>query len=62
MKIAVMKLAAVAAGGARGASLRYMAAAVTHSFMGENFPLWNDDGQCCGLPDYRLFTGAIARF
>jgi len=38
MKIAAMKLAAVAAGGALGASLRYMAAAVTHSFMGENFP------------------------
>lgn len=38
MKIAAMKLATVAAGGALGASLRYMAAAVTHSFMGENFP------------------------
>ena len=33
-----MKLATVAAGGALGASLRYMAAAVTHSLMGENFP------------------------
>ena len=38
MKVAAMKLATVAAGGALGASLRYMAAAVTHSFMGENFP------------------------
>ncbi len=38
MKIAAMKLATVAAGGALGASLRYMAAAVTHSLMGENFP------------------------
>ena len=38
MKIAAMKLATVAAGGALGASLRYMAAAVTHAFMGENFP------------------------
>ena len=32
------QLAAVAAGGALGASLRYMAAAVTHAFMGEGFP------------------------
>jgi CrcB protein len=38
VKIAAMKLAAVAAGGALGASLRYMAAALTHTFMGENFP------------------------
>jgi len=38
VKIAAMKLATVAAGGALGASLRYMAAAVTHSLMGENFP------------------------
>jgi CrcB protein len=38
MKIAVMKLATVAAGGALGASLRYMAAALTHAFMGEDFP------------------------
>ena len=38
MKIAAMKLATVAAGGALGASLRYMAAAVTHAFMGEDFP------------------------
>lgn len=33
-----MKLAAVAAGGAIGASLRYMAAAVTHTVMGRDFP------------------------
>jgi CrcB protein len=33
-----MKLATVAAGGALGASLRYLAAAVTHAFMGEDFP------------------------
>ena len=38
MKIAAMKLAAVAAGGALGASLRYMAAALTHAVMGEDFP------------------------
>ena len=38
MKIAAMKLATVAAGGALGASLRYMAAALTHSVMGEDFP------------------------
>jgi len=38
VKIAAMKLATVAAGGALGASLRYMAAAVTHTFMGEGFP------------------------
>jgi CrcB protein len=38
VKIAAMKLATVAAGGALGASLRYMAAAVTHTFMGEDFP------------------------
>lgn len=38
MKIAAMKLAAVAAGGALGASLRYTAAAATHAFMGEGFP------------------------
>lgn len=38
MKIAAMKLATVAAGGALGASLRYMAAALTHAFMGEDFP------------------------
>ena len=33
-----MKLAAVAAGGAIGASLRYIAAAATHTFMGKDFP------------------------
>jgi CrcB protein len=38
MKIAAMKLMAVAAGGAIGASLRYVAAALTHSVMGHDFP------------------------
>jgi CrcB protein len=38
MKMAAMKLAAVAAGGAIGASLRYFAAAVTHAVLGEGFP------------------------
>lgn len=38
MKIAAMKLATVAAGGALGASLRYMAASITHSIMGHDFP------------------------
>ena len=38
MKIAAMKLAAVAAGGALGASLRYLIAAVTHEFLGHDFP------------------------
>jgi CrcB protein len=33
-----MKLAAVAAGGALGASLRYLIAAVTHEFLGHDFP------------------------
>ncbi|MBT8062903.1 MAG: fluoride efflux transporter CrcB [Gammaproteobacteria bacterium] len=33
-----MKLAAVAAGGAIGASLRYIAAAMTHTIMGKDFP------------------------
>ena len=33
-----MKLAAVAAGGAIGASLRYGAAALTHLLMGKDFP------------------------
>lgn len=33
-----MKLAAVAAGGALGASLRYIAAHVTHAWLGEDFP------------------------
>lgn len=33
-----MKLAAVAAGGAIGASLRYAAATLTHLFMGKDFP------------------------
>ncbi|NIP18518.1 MAG: fluoride efflux transporter CrcB [Xanthomonadales bacterium] len=33
-----MKLAAVAAGGAIGASLRYVAAALTHAVMGDDFP------------------------
>jgi CrcB protein len=38
MKVAAMKLAAVAAGGALGASFRYMIAAVTHEFLGHDFP------------------------
>lgn len=38
MKTAALKLAAVAAGGAIGASLRYMAAAITHAVMGKDFP------------------------
>lgn len=38
MKIVAVKLAAVAAGGATGASLRYIAAQVTHNFLGEDFP------------------------
>ena len=38
MKIAVMKLAAVAAGGALGASLRYVIAAATHEILGHDFP------------------------
>ena len=33
-----MKLAAVAAGGALGASLRYLIAAVTHEVLGHDFP------------------------
>lgn len=38
MKIAAMKLAAVAAGGAIGASLRYVAAHLTHAALGDDFP------------------------
>ena len=38
MKVAAMKLAAVAAGGALGASLRYLIAAVTHEVLGHDFP------------------------
>lgn len=38
MKIAAMKLAAVAAGGALGASLRYLLAAATHEILGHDFP------------------------
>ncbi|MDX1461144.1 MAG: fluoride efflux transporter CrcB [Xanthomonadales bacterium] len=38
MTTAASKLAAVAAGGAIGASLRYMAAALTHQFVGREFP------------------------
>jgi CrcB protein len=33
-----MKLAAVAAGGALGASLRYLVAAMMHEFLGHDFP------------------------
>ncbi len=33
-----MKLVAVAAGGALGASLRYLIAALTHEFLGHDFP------------------------
>ena len=38
MKVAAMKLAAVAAGGALGASLRYLLAAATHEMLGHDFP------------------------
>ena len=38
MKIAFMKLATVAAGGALGASLRYLAANLTHAYLGKGFP------------------------
>lgn len=38
MKVAAIKLAAVAAGGALGASLRYLIAAVTHEVLGHEFP------------------------
>ena len=38
MKVAAMKLAAVAAGGALGASLRYLIAAATHEILGHDFP------------------------
>jgi CrcB protein len=38
MKIAAMKLFAVAVGGALGASLRYLIAAMTHGYLGHNFP------------------------
>ena len=38
MNIAAVKLAAVAAGGAMGASLRYLIAAATHEFLGHDFP------------------------
>jgi CrcB protein len=38
LKVAAMKLAAVAAGGALGASLRYLIAAITHEFLGHDFP------------------------
>jgi CrcB protein len=38
VKIAAMKLATVAAGGALGASMRYLAASVTHAFLGHDFP------------------------
>jgi CrcB protein len=38
MKVAAMKLATVAVGGALGASLRYVAAGLTHAFLGKGFP------------------------
>ena len=38
MKIAALKLMTVALGGALGASLRYIIAAVTHEIFGHNFP------------------------
>ena len=38
MNVAAIKLAAVAAGGAVGASLRYLIAAATHEFLGHDFP------------------------
>ena len=38
MKFAAINLAAVAAGGALGASLRYMASTITHSVLGTDFP------------------------
>ena len=38
MKVAAMKLMAVAAGGAIGASLRYVTAALTHTWLGRDFP------------------------
>jgi len=38
MKIVAIKLMTVAAGGALGASLRYVIAALTHEIFGHNFP------------------------
>lgn len=38
MKEAFLKLTAVAAGGALGASLRYIAAHLTHAWLGRDFP------------------------
>jgi CrcB protein len=38
MRVAAINLAAVAAGGALGASMRYLLAAATHSALGHDFP------------------------
>jgi CrcB protein len=38
VKLAMMKLAAVAAGGALGASLRYLVASLAHGVLGHDFP------------------------